>query len=106
MSLSLSEPRRRNITSLQLSAQFIQFVPQAKLAAETKQEHFNLPASNSHDEVTTLTALRFCATATLALAISGLSATAQQFQNHLMPQPAKISIGSGSLALDSTFAVE
>jgi hypothetical protein len=36
MSLSLSELRRRNITSLQLSAQFIQFVPQAKLAAETK----------------------------------------------------------------------
>ena len=56
--------------------------------------------------MTTLTALRFCATATLALAISGLSATAQQFQNHLMPQPAKISIGSGGLALDSTFAVE
>lgn len=29
-----------------------------------------------------------------------------QFQNRLMPQPAQISVGSGGLALDSTFAVE
>jgi hexosaminidase len=30
----------------------------------------------------------------------------QQFQNNLMPQPAQITVDSGRLALDSTFAVE
>ncbi len=57
--------------------------------------------------MTILTALRLCAAAALALAICGIPATAQmQFQNHLMPQPAEMSVASGALALNSTFAVE
>jgi len=64
-------------------------------------------SSTSHHEVNPLTALRFSATAALAVAISSVPCAAQtQFQNHLMPQPAQISLGSGGLALDSTFAVE
>jgi hexosaminidase len=60
-----------------------------------------------HDEVTTLTAFKLGAAAALAMSVCGIRATAQvQFQNHLMPQPAEMSIGSGGLALNSTFAVE
>ncbi len=51
--------------------------------------------------------LRLGAAAALAVATCSISVTAQiQFQNQLMPQPAEMSIGSGALALDSTFAVE
>ncbi len=43
----------------------------------------------------------------LAMAFCGASATAQtQFKNHLMPLPAELSVGTGSLALNSTFAVQ
>lgn len=64
-------------------------------------------SSTSNDEVKPLTALRFSAAAALAVAISSVPCAAQtQFQNHLMPQPVQISLGSGELALDSTFAVE
>ncbi len=60
-----------------------------------------------HEEVTTLKSLRLGAAAALAIATCSISVTAQiQFQNQLMPQPAEMSIGSGALALDSTFAVE
>jgi hexosaminidase len=45
--------------------------------------------------------------ALLAVATFGTQARAQmQFQNNLMPQPSQMSIGSGALALDSTFAVD
>ena len=45
--------------------------------------------------------------AVAAIAIWGATAMAQtQFVNRLMPQPAGMSVGSGSLALNSTFAVE
>lgn len=58
-------------------------------------------------EVTILKALRLGAAAVLVVAIYSVSVAAQiQFQNQLMPQPAELSIGSGALALDSTFAVE
>jgi len=61
----------------------------------------------SRNEVIILTALRLCAATALAVAICGIPATAQiHFQNNLMPQPAEMSVGSGGLALDSTFAVE
>jgi hexosaminidase len=41
------------------------------------------------------------------MAIWSASAMAQTgFQNHLMPQPAEMSVSAGVLALDSTFAVE
>lgn len=41
------------------------------------------------------------------MAFCGASATAQtQFKNHLMPLPAELSVGTGSLALNSTFAVQ
>ncbi len=54
-----------------------------------------------------MTALRFGVAAVLAVATCSLSATAQvQFHNQLMPQPAEMSIGSGALELNSTFAVE
>jgi hexosaminidase len=57
--------------------------------------------------VNILKVLRLSATVVLAVAISSVPAAAQaQFQNHLMPQPAQMSVGSGGLALDSTFAVE
>ncbi len=60
-----------------------------------------------HEEVTTLKSLRIGAAAALAVVTCSISVTAQiQFQNQLMPQPAEMSIGSGALALDSTFAVE
>jgi hexosaminidase len=60
-----------------------------------------------HEEVTILKALRLSMTAALAFVIySGTAAAQTQFQNHLMPQPAQMSIGSGGLALNSTFAVE
>src|SRR5271157_4736701 len=54
-----------------------------------------------------MTALRFGTAAALAVAIcSGPAAAQMQFQNHLMPQPSQMSIDSGGLELDSTFAVE
>ena len=54
-----------------------------------------------------MTALRIGATAALAVAIcSGQAAAQVQFQNHMMPQPSQMSIDSGGLKLDSTFAVE
>src|ERR1035437_2695727 len=58
----------------------------------------------SHEEVTEL---RLGAIAVLAATIYSVPAIAlPQFQNHLMPQPAQITVDSGGLALDSTFAVE
>ena len=43
----------------------------------------------------------------IAFSVSNISATAQiQFQNHLMPQPAEMSISTGGLALDSTFVIQ
>lgn len=43
---------------------------------------------------------------TAVLAVTTCSAQARvQFQNNLMPQPTEMSLGSGALALDSTFAV-
>jgi hexosaminidase len=60
-----------------------------------------------HEEVIILKSFRLGAAAALAVATCSISVTAQiQFQNQLMPQPAEMSIGSGTLALDSTFAVE
>ena len=59
----------------------------------------------SHDEVSTLTTFRLATVATLAMAIGNVSAQAQ-FRNNLMPQPAEMSVGSGALTLNSTFAVE
>jgi hexosaminidase len=57
--------------------------------------------------VTTLTTLKLGVVTAIAIGVCSLPATAQiQFQNHLMPQPAEMSIGSGGLSLDSTFAVE
>jgi hexosaminidase len=57
--------------------------------------------------VTILTVLRFGKTALFAVVFCSLSVSAQvQFSNQLMPQPASMSIGSGALSLDSTFAVE
>jgi len=51
--------------------------------------------------------LRLGAIAALAAMIYSIPAVAlQQFQNNLMPQPAQITVDSGRLALDSTFAVE
>jgi hexosaminidase len=51
--------------------------------------------------------MRLGTTAALAVAICSWPASAQpQFQNHLMPQPAHMSVDSGGLALNSTFAVE
>ena len=51
--------------------------------------------------------LRLGKAVALAAAIYGAQAMAQiQFQNNLMPQPVEMSIGSGGLYLDSTFAVE
>lgn len=45
--------------------------------------------------------------AVVAVALCSATATAQmQFQNHLMPQPAQLSLGSGDLPLSATFAVE
>ena len=58
-----------------------------------------------HHEVTILMKLRLGAQAALAIAVCGIPAAAQM-QNQLMPQPAEMSIGSGGLALNSTFAVE
>jgi hexosaminidase len=46
-------------------------------------------------------------TAVLVLATCGVQVRAQmQFQNNLMPQPSEMSVDSGALALNSTFAVE
>jgi hexosaminidase len=54
-----------------------------------------------------LAALAQGTAAVLAMFLCSTWATAQtQFQNHLMPQPAEISVGSGALTLDSTFTVE
>jgi len=51
--------------------------------------------------------LRLGGIAVLAATIYSIPAIAlPQFQNHLMPQPAQITVDSGGLALDSTFAVE
>jgi hexosaminidase len=53
-----------------------------------------------------LTVMRLSSVAACAVAIWSVSALAQvEFTNRLMPQPAKMSVGTGSLALDSTFAV-
>jgi len=52
-----------------------------------------------------LKALRLAATTALGAALYCMAVTAQT-QLHLMPQPAQVSFESGSLALDSTFAVE
>jgi hexosaminidase len=61
----------------------------------------------SHDEVITLKASRVGRAAILAVASCGALAGAQmQFQNNLMPQPSEMSVDSGALALNSTFAVE
>jgi hexosaminidase len=54
-----------------------------------------------------LTALRLNVAAALAVAIGTLPAIAQvKFENNLMPQPAEMSVNSGALTLNSTFAVE
>ncbi len=79
-----------------------------ELLAKTSLRRMNQAAAKqiSQDEVIILTALRLGMTAALAVAICGAEARAQmQFQNNLMPQPTEMSLGSGALALDSTFAV-
>ena len=54
-----------------------------------------------------MTTLKLGVVTAIAIGVCSLPTTAQiQFQNHLMPQPAEMSIGSGGLSLDSTFAVE
>jgi hexosaminidase len=55
--------------------------------------------------VTILTKLGFGTTAALAIAMCGIPVAAQM-QDQLMPKPAEMSLGSGWLALNSTFAVE
>src|ERR1019366_5523484 len=55
----------------------------------------------------TLKAPSLSLAAAVAVAVCSASAAAQmQFQNHLMPLPAQLSLGSGELPLNSTFAVE
>ena len=73
-----------------------------------QNEVAKLPSiTNLQDEVITLTALRLGITAVLAIATCSAQVRAQiQLQNNLMPQPSEISMGSGALALDSTFAVD
>jgi hexosaminidase len=63
--------------------------------------------TNLQDEVIAVRALRLGMTAVLVLATCGVQVRAQmQFQNNLMPQPSEMSVDSGALALNSTFAVE
>ena len=71
---------------------------------ETVHAHARSKQTESHmgDE---LKALRLAATTALGAALYCMAVTAQT-QLHLMPQPAQVSFESGSLALDSTFAVE